>query len=107
MLNPEIAAKTDLPIVHTFGTTTPQHEVCRDLLLRCGIKDVCMESTGIYKDDQLTADVWAGVTHTNLCRPGKWTARLTHDGGGNKPQTGTLVASLVLFTLGKKVRGLW
>ena len=47
-LNPEIAAELDLPIVHTFGTTTPQHEACRDLLLRCGIRDVCMESTGIY-----------------------------------------------------------
>ncbi len=47
-LSPQIAAEMDLPIVHTFGTTTPQHEACRDLLLRCGVKDVCMESTGIY-----------------------------------------------------------
>ena len=47
-LNPAIAAALDLPIVHTFGTTTSQHEGCRDLLLSCGVKDVCMESTGIY-----------------------------------------------------------
>ena len=47
-LNPTIAAEMDLPIVHTFGTTTSQHEACRDLLLACGVKDVCMESTGIY-----------------------------------------------------------
>lgn len=47
-LNPSIAAEMDLPIVHTFGTTTTQHEACRDLLLSCGITDVCMESTGIY-----------------------------------------------------------
>ena len=47
-LSPEIAAEMDIPIVHTFGTTTPQHEACRELLLRCGVKDVCMESTGIY-----------------------------------------------------------
>lgn len=46
--NPSIAAEMDLPIVHTFGTTTSQHEACRDLLLACGVKDVCMESTGIY-----------------------------------------------------------
>lgn len=47
-LSPAIAAEMDLPIVHTFGTTTPQHESCRDLLLRCGVTDVCMESTGVY-----------------------------------------------------------
>ena len=47
-LSPGIAAEMDIPIVHTFGTTTPQHEACRYLLLRCGVKDVCMESTGIY-----------------------------------------------------------
>lgn len=47
-LNPAIAAEMDLPIVHKFSTVTSGHEACRDLLLRCGIKDVCMESTGIY-----------------------------------------------------------
>lgn len=47
-LNPAIAAEMDLPIVHTFGTTTSQHEACRDLLLAYGVKDICMESTGIY-----------------------------------------------------------
>lgn len=47
-LSPEIATEKNLPIVHTFGTTTSQHEACRDLLLHCGVSDVCMESTGIY-----------------------------------------------------------
>ena len=37
-LNPAIAAEMDLPIVHTFGTTTSQHEACRDLLLACGVE---------------------------------------------------------------------
>lgn len=47
-LNPAIAAEMDLPIVHKFSTVTSGHEACRDLLVSCGIKDVCMESTGIY-----------------------------------------------------------
>ena len=47
-LNPSIAAEMDLPIVHKFSTVTSGHEACRDLLLQCGIKNVCMESTGIY-----------------------------------------------------------
>lgn len=47
-LNPAIAAEMDLPIVRKFSTTTTGHQECRDFLLQCGIKDVCMESTGIY-----------------------------------------------------------
>lgn len=47
-LNPEIAAEMDLPTVHKFSTVTSGHKACRDLLLQCGIKEVCMESTGIY-----------------------------------------------------------
>lgn len=47
-LNPEIAAEMDLPIVHTFNTMTSGHQACRDLLLKCGVKTVCMESTGVY-----------------------------------------------------------
>jgi transposase len=47
-LNPSIAAEMGLPIVHTFNTMTSGHEACRDLLLHCGIKTVCMESTGVY-----------------------------------------------------------
>lgn len=47
-LPPAVAAEMDLPIVHKFSTVTSGHEACRDLLLQCGIKDVCMESTGVY-----------------------------------------------------------
>lgn len=47
-LNPAIAAEMNLPIVRKFSTTTTGHEECRDFLLQCGVKDVCMESTGIY-----------------------------------------------------------
>ena len=72
-LNPEIAAEMDFPIVHTFGTTTPQHEACRDLLLRCGIRDVCMESTGIYWINLHYVLTQAGISVCLVMVPGRKT----------------------------------
>jgi transposase len=47
-LNPAIAAKMDIAIVHRFETFTNDLLACRDLLISCGIKTVAMESTSVY-----------------------------------------------------------
>lgn len=47
-LNPGIAAKMGLPIVHVFSTFTSDLFACRDLLIHCGINTVAMESTSVY-----------------------------------------------------------
>jgi hypothetical protein len=47
-LAPEIAAELDIPIVHRFGTFTPDLLRCRDLLTYCGINAVSMESTSVF-----------------------------------------------------------
>ena len=47
-LNPAIAAKLGISIVHRFETFTNDLLLCKDLLLSCGIKTVAMESTSVY-----------------------------------------------------------
>jgi transposase len=47
-LNPVIAAEMELPIVHVFKTFTSDLLKCKDLLVKCGVKTVSMESTSVY-----------------------------------------------------------
>lgn len=47
-INPSIAAEMGLPVVHVFSTFTSGLLACRDLLARCGITSVAMESTSVY-----------------------------------------------------------
>lgn len=47
-LDPHIAAEMGLGIVHVFNTFTSGLLSCRDLLVKCGIQTVSMESTSVY-----------------------------------------------------------